>query len=298
MTKPCPACGSEAPADFATTDRNRRLGDPDLAFTYHRCRACGLIFLGNIPELGAYYPPSYYNVPSGLADLEALAATDEYKIEIVRQYVRSGRLLEIGPAYGAFALLAKRAGYDVSCIEYDPACVSFLNDVVGVEAIQSDDAAAALRTRTERFDVICLWQNLEHLPNCRTVIEEAAKKLVPGGVLIVATPNPDALQFRIFRGNWTHVDAPRHVALIPMPLLRAWGMAGGLSPALFTTTDRGSRGWNRFGWERTLANFASARALSLLLRLCGLVLTILAVPLEWTGARGACYTAVLRKDGR
>jgi 2-polyprenyl-3-methyl-5-hydroxy-6-metoxy-1,4-benzoquinol methylase len=296
MTAPCPACGSEAPADFATTDRNRRLGDRGRAFTYHRCGACGLIFLGNVPELGAYYPPSYYNVPAGLEALETLAAADRYKIEIVRQYAPTGRLLEIGPAYGAFALLAKRAGYNVACIEYDAACVSFLRNVVGVEAILADDPAATLRASAERFDVICLWQNLEHLPNCRTVVDEASKKLAPGGVLIVATPNPDALQFRIFRGNWTHVDAPRHLALIPMPLLRAWGRANGLSPALFTTTDRGSRGWNRFGWEQTLANFASARALSLLLRLCGLVLTIVAAPLEWTGTRGACYTAVLRKD--
>jgi 2-polyprenyl-3-methyl-5-hydroxy-6-metoxy-1,4-benzoquinol methylase len=295
MTAACPACGADSPLRFVTTDRNRRISDAE--FRYYLCPSCALLFLAPIPpDLGRYYPRSYYEMPSTIEELERMARADEYKVAIIRRFAPGGRLLEIGPAYGAFALLAKRAGYEVTCVELDTTCAGFLNDVVGVRAIQSAEPAAALDGMTEQFDVICSWQNLEHLPNGRAAFEAAARRLVPGGVLIISTPNPDALQFRIFGPKWTHVDAPRHVALVPMSLIRRWSAASGLTPRMLTTVDPGSRGWNRFGWEQTLANFATPRALRLLLRLIGLGLTVLAIPMEWTGTRGSCYTAVLERE--
>lgn len=295
MTARCPNCGADAPLAFRTSDRNRRLSDAE--FPYFRCPGCGLLFLHPIPQdLGRYYPPSYYGVPATLRELEAMARVDQYKIDLVQRFVPKGRLLEIGPAYGAFALLAARAGYDVECIEYDAACVAFLRRVVGVRAQRSSDAAAVLQRERGEYDVICSWQNLEHLPDARATFGAAARRLAPGGALIIATPNPNSLQLRLFGQAWTHIDAPRHVVLLPMPLLREWGKSEGLTPRLLTTTDRGSRGWNRFGWEQTLANFGRSRPVRFALRAIGLGLTLLALPLELTGDRGSCYTAVFVRD--
>lgn len=57
-----------------------------------------------------------------------------------------GRLLEVGPAHGAFALQASEGGFDVTTIEMDERCCRHLESVVGVTAIHSDrpdDAIAA-----------------------------------------------------------------------------------------------------------------------------------------------------------
>ena len=60
-----------------------------------------------------------------------------------------------------------------------------------------------------------MFQIIEHLIDPWDTLQAAAESLLPGGVLVVATPNPGAFQFRFLRGRWTHVDAPRHTALIP-----------------------------------------------------------------------------------
>ena len=69
---------------------------------------------------------------------------------------------------------------------------------------------------------IVFWHSLEHLPDPMRHLEHAARLLVPGGVLIIAIPNPESLQARVFGRRWLHLDYPRHLVHIPTaPLLDA-----------------------------------------------------------------------------
>src|SRR5438045_9538364 len=109
----CPQCGGETEPAFQTDDQNRRLGKGP--FSYRRCRDCGVIYLENVPpDLQRYYPQDYYFIARSLQELEAWANTERYKLDIVSQYRRPGRLIEVGPASGAFAYLAKHAGFEVT----------------------------------------------------------------------------------------------------------------------------------------------------------------------------------------
>ena len=91
------------------------------------------------------------------------------------------------------------------------ACVDFLNSVVGVEAIQSSDPAATMSAMEKKFDVIVLWHSLEHLPDPWFVLQSAAKRLAPGGILLIAIPNIESYDFSVLRAAWVHLDAPRHL---------------------------------------------------------------------------------------
>jgi SAM-dependent methyltransferase len=204
-------------------------------------------------------------------------------------------LVEIGPGWGAFCLLAKRAGFDVEAIEREPKCCEFLVSQVGVRAIRSDDPAAALG-QASAPDVIVLWHVFEHLPDPWVVLEAAARRLATGGVLLIATPNPDSFQLAFFGRYWTHVDAPRHLHLIPMDLLRGRAARLGLEAELVTTTDAGSIGWNDFGWRFSLANLAPHRLLKRPLRLAGRIAGKLAAVMDNREGRGSAYTAVFRKQ--
>src|SRR5207245_874933 len=98
--------------------------------------------------------------------------------------------------------------------------------------------------------------------------------------------------------RWVHVDAPRHLQLIPMSVLRRRGEALGLDPLLSTTADEGTLAWNRFGWKRSMANLLPrrpARASDLSSRILGRLLTALSRPVEESGSRGSAYTMVFRK---
>ena len=276
-----------------TRDLNR--GASDVVFRYQRCPDCGLASLVNAPpDLGRYYDAGYHEIPASAAHLERGAAHDSYKIDLVRQFATRGRLVEIGPGWGAFCLLAKRAGFEVEAIERDPRCCEFLQKELGVRAIRSDDPATAL-AQASTADAIVLWHVVEHLADPWAVLEAAARKLAPGGVLLIATPNPESFQLGLFGRYWTHVDAPRHLHLIPVRLLRSRMARLGLDAELATTTDPGSIGWNDFGWRFSLANLAPHRALKRPLRLAGRILGKVAGLVDNREGRGSAYTAVFRK---
>jgi 2-polyprenyl-3-methyl-5-hydroxy-6-metoxy-1,4-benzoquinol methylase len=296
QTATCPQCGAASRLKFIAVDSNRRISDEK--FPYFACAACNLIFLNPIPaELERYYPIEYYTLPSSRAELEDSSRHEQYKIDIVTSQVAAGRLIEVGPATGGFCFLAKEAGFDVHAIEMDARCAGFLRDVVGIRVQNSNEEAAAL-AREEPADVIALWHVVEHLRDPWAMLEAIAGKLREGGIAVIATPNPDAFQFRVWGRRWAHVDAPRHVVLIPSSLLIARMRMHGLELVRLTTSDPGGIGWNWFGWVFSAANLTAATGMKRPLRILGRIVRALVKRYEDAEGRGAAYTAVFRKAPR
>jgi 2-polyprenyl-3-methyl-5-hydroxy-6-metoxy-1,4-benzoquinol methylase len=290
---PCRACGEVAAPYLATRDYNRRVSE--VEFRYSRCERCGLLSLVNAPaDLAPYYAPDYQVLPRNDVDIERGVDHDRYKIDLVRSHVAGGRLLEIGASWGAFCLLAKRAGFAVEAIEMDPRCCDFLRTRIGVRVIQGGDEVAALGDATTP-DVIAMWHVIEHVADPWRLLARAAERLAPGGVIVIATPNPAALQFKVLRNRWVHVDAPRHLHLLPAAMLRNRMHALGLREELCTTRDAGSLRWNAFGWSWSFAGLAGSRIMKRALRLAGRVVAGIAAPLEGREGLGSAYTAVYRK---
>ncbi len=294
MTQNCLLCKNESRLLFRTKDFNRQIS-PDI-FHYYRCTSCGLIFLEPIPEnISKFYPNDYYSIPASLVELEPTTEYERYKIDIVKQFVSSGRLLEIGPAYGSFLYLAKQAGFDAEAIEMDSRCCNFIRELLGIKVIHGNDPVEGLKN-SENYDVITLWHVIEHLPNPWDVLEAISIKLNPGGFLILAAPNPSSFQFRILGRYWPHVDAPRHLQLIPLSLLKKKMLSLGLSPIWSTTTDKGALGWNVFGWMYFFANFAKHPYIKIMLNTVGKYTSILLSPIERRKNFGSAYTIVFKKE--
>lgn len=289
----CGLCGASATVALASTDRNRRLSDE--RFSYYRCTSCGTLELVPVPaDLARYYTAEYYAVPVDRGALIAGSAGERYKLDLIRPLVGSGRLVEVGPAVGGFAAVMQDAGYETSAIEMDADCCRFLREVVGVDVRETDDPAEALAGGGP-YDVVAMWHVIEHLPNPREVLTSAAAALAPGGVIALAAPNPEAFQFRVFGGRWAHLDAPRHLFLVPLDEYARLGAELGLEVALATTLDQGTLHWNEFGWRETLAGFARGRYVRAGMRVIGSTLAWACAPIERRARRGATYTLVLRR---
>ncbi len=290
----CSMCGGRRlSVAMRARDRNRRISS-DL-FTYFRCQRCDSLQMLEVPaDLDRYYPSAYYNIPDSRERLVAAAGGERYKLDIVRRYSSGFRLVEIGPAVGGFAATMQDAGYATSAIEMDATCARFLREVVGIAVQQTHDPIAGLQADGP-FDVIAMWHVIEHLPNPREVLAAAAGSLRPGGIIVLAAPNPESLQFRLFKAAWTHLDAPRHLILVPPDQLVHAGRDLGLEVSLLTTRDEGTLAWNRFGWRESFAGFASNRYPRFALRLAGSPLARIMAPVERRGRRGSTYTLVLRR---
>jgi 2-polyprenyl-3-methyl-5-hydroxy-6-metoxy-1,4-benzoquinol methylase len=295
----CPLCGGSARLGFATRDRNRRISTEP--FRYRHCLDCETLSLVDVPaDLGRFYDETAlgddYNRLPGPGEIEAIRASEAFKVAFLRGRVQPGRLVEIGAGSGGFAHAAHDAGFDVTVIERDERVCAHLRQAVGIEAINSDDPARELAALPP-LRAIAMWHVIEHLPDPGAVLDAAAASLEPGGVLALSTPNPESLQLRVLRGRWQHVDAPRHLTLIPLAALTRRAAAAGLRRVKATTADRMSRyvGW--FGWATAMdgrhPGRPSRRALT-----AAALLSIGLFPVEATGWRGAAYTAIFVKDGR
>lgn len=293
MTVTCPYCATEARRSFRSRDYNRKIGHE--VFDHYHCPHCDLIFIAPIPKnLGDYYPQTYYFIPETTAFLDENSSHEQYKIEIVKRFVSNGRLLEIGPSMGAFVYLAKQCGFEAEAIEMDSRCSDFLNNVAGIPTVNSSDACATLKT-LKPFDVVAMWHVIEHLPDPWQTLESIAEKINPDGILVLAAPNPNAFQFHVLGRYWPHLDAPRHLMLIPEQVLTEKLATLGMRLELNTTTDEGGLGWNIFGWEYFFSNMSSRARLNRLLRRLGRIIARLLRPIEGKEGRGSAYTMVFRK---
>jgi 2-polyprenyl-3-methyl-5-hydroxy-6-metoxy-1,4-benzoquinol methylase len=286
----CPLCGRMATSLLRARDLNRRTTDE--TFLYHRCPACFLIFLFPIPpEPARFYVSDYYSAPSSLEQLEAEAASEDYKIEHVRRFSAGGRVLDIGAGYGRFVYLAHKAGYHVDAIEVDDGCCDFITRMVGTRAIAHGRPEVPL-AELAPYDVITSWHALEHMADPWSVLGAAVNNLKPGGWLILSTPNAESLQFRLFGRYWAHLDAPRHVQLLPLDLVtREVTRDGRMRRVDVTTTDRGSLTYNELGWAWSLRNLTRVKRTWRL----GRALARAVHRYEQTRMRGSCYTVVFRK---
>jgi 2-polyprenyl-3-methyl-5-hydroxy-6-metoxy-1,4-benzoquinol methylase len=293
MTGQCPVCGGETATAFFVGDRNREIGSE--VFSYRRCLRCGILHLADPPsDLGAHYPDDYYVLPT-LHELDDRAEGEASKLALVRRFQPGGRLIDVGASYGLFARAAARAGYDVTAVEMNARCCEHLEQVVGVRAIRSNEPERALGD-LDRAQVITLWHVLEHVPKPWKLLEAIAERLEPGGVLGISTPNPESFQFRMLGPRWAHVDAPRHLFLIPFPTLEQGARSFGLEVAHVTTHDPVGRQLNRMGWEYALRRRPGRGPAPLPITALSVLTAGLLSPIERGGLRGAAYTAAFVKS--
>jgi 2-polyprenyl-3-methyl-5-hydroxy-6-metoxy-1,4-benzoquinol methylase len=240
--------------------------------------------------MSPFYKGGHQLIPTTLSQLRKIAKSEEYRMEPIRKYKKSGRLLEIGPWMGIFSCNAKDAGFEVTAIEMNAQCVDFLNRVVGVRAIQSCDPAATLTAMDERFNVIALWHSLEHLPNPWVVLQLAAERLAPGGILLIAVPNIESYDVSVLKSAWAHLDVPRHLFFYTARSLEKLCSANGLETLELTTSDRLSRILSRNAWCQQAASIVPIKYVR---RLLGFLLYQIAK--QKSGGNGSGLTAVVIK---
>lgn len=288
----CRLCGGPTAPGLAAVDRNRRVSGE--RFRYVRCGACGTVTLADVPQdLSRFYPPEYHGLPRTRAEAVARDPNAPHRLALVRELVPQGRLVEIGPSVGAFVARAQDAGYTTSAIEMDPACCAFIRETLDIPVVHTTDPVDAL---DGPFDAIVLWHVVEHLPEPAAFLARAADALAPGGAIVLSAPNPDSLQFRLLRARWAHLDAPRHLALLPLDAIERTAAQHGLEVVLATTSDRDAIGSNGFGWRVSFAPLTRGDGLLARgLRLGGTLVGFALAPIERSGRRGSTYTLALRK---
>ncbi len=187
-----------------------------------------------------------------------------------RSFARKGLALEIGCGAGWMLRALRSQGWRVVGVERTVSAVraATSGDHVPVFVGELD----AIRSEP-RFDLVLLFHVLEHLSDPLAVLRRCFEILRPGGRLIVAVPNFESWQARLFRGAWFHLDVPRHLMhFSPRSITRLLETVGVKVEAV----RYASWGHDPYGWVQSLLNQLGFRQNLLTRWLMGLDLGMLA----------------------
>lgn len=183
-----------------------------------RCSKCGFRFLDfNAPSdfLRDYYSRDFFEDPGvkhGFSNYESetenLRITFSERIEALRKLKPSGSLLDIGCATGAFMAEASRywkvSGVEISLYAAGEARKKNLEVFAG--AVEDSPNIK------EKFDVVTLWDTIEHLNDPLRTMEKIKKITYPDAIVALTTGNVASFTARISGQHWHLYNIPQHLS--------------------------------------------------------------------------------------
>ena len=166
-----------------------------------KCKNCHLIYMNPMEKVSQtneyYFQAKNTHAPT---IRESYLKTAESQVRLIQKYAIGPNLLDIGCAQGFFLYNASKAGYTTKGIEIsqDAAEYAIMEFGLDIEAKPFEE----LRFPENHFDVVTLWQVLEHVPYPLTVLKEVHRILKPGGLLVASTPDIAGIPAKILRKRW------------------------------------------------------------------------------------------------
>jgi 2-polyprenyl-3-methyl-5-hydroxy-6-metoxy-1,4-benzoquinol methylase len=209
---PCALCGAFDAEQILEKRITGRGPCAALAFGLWRCRACGLVRTEpqlTPQELEPYYAEEYWG---GIqpADENWIRRDQRFRTSFLHRFRSEGRVLDVGCGLGFFLRALDSKRWDRYGVEPMPVPYRQAIRSLGRERIVNADLMAA-KLPSAQFDAITFWDSLEHLPNPRAILDEAARLLRPGGIILIGLPNFGGYQARRFGQDWFALSLPHHL---------------------------------------------------------------------------------------
>jgi 2-polyprenyl-3-methyl-5-hydroxy-6-metoxy-1,4-benzoquinol methylase len=122
--------------------------------------------------------------------------------------VAGARMLEVGCAYGLFLDAARTRGYDVTGVELSKEAAEHARVERGLTVHSSQLAEAPLEGK---FDVVCAWDTLEHVPDPVEFWQAVRGLVADDGVVLFSTPYFSSLPSRLLRTRWWTLKPTEHI---------------------------------------------------------------------------------------
>lgn len=192
-------------------------------WTLYKCTNCGLIFLWPQPdwdELILHYPKQYHGYLQSKSPI--LNTFRKYGLKkriksILEHKKLKGEILDIGCASGEFLEEFRDiTGWQVTGLEVVEPAIKIAQEK-NIPVITTELLDANLRKN--KFDVITLWDVLEHVTDPSAVLSECHRILKTGGLIVIKTPDPSGIEALIFKKYWVGYEAPQHLFNFPRKVL-------------------------------------------------------------------------------
>lgn len=212
----CQLCGSA----------ERSTNFQDGPFQVVTCRQCGLVYVTPRLQgeaLAAVYDEGYWKSDDpklrGYADYAREAdlylKTFRRRMALVSRWLPArARVLDVGCAAGYFLRVLQEHGHDVHGVELSQAIAVEAIKALGQERVHIgtlDDAVAAMDYRPQSFDLVTMWDVVEHIPEPQQVLRRVRELIKPGGRFLLETQNVASRWARLLGRRWHHYKHDEHL---------------------------------------------------------------------------------------
>lgn len=222
VDRDCPICaGRELEFAFERPD----------GLCVRRCSACDTFFVCPAPsdaQIDAFY--SNYHASHFTSELNdagkiRVALRSDIPVEDIRiswlqehAQVDGATVLDVGCGKGTFLHQLAKLGAETHGVEFDPAAASIAKEL-GASSVHVGPIETMLNDRL--FDIIILKDIIEHPLRPVSLFENCVRRLKPGGLILVWTPNganvereeyPICLRVDLEHMQYLTVDSIRHLA--------------------------------------------------------------------------------------
>ncbi len=214
----CDICGCDEtqtiyPSRFSALDfkknreRSFEYASSDLARgAIVRCVNCDLVYMNprdkNVSALYEAAEDLFY-----FSSAEDRQASFEQDIKELHRVLRieSGegkKILDVGCSYGFFMDVAKRNRWEVYGCELSKKHAAFAKKNLNNVCSKDIDSCGFPE---EFFDVVVLYDVLEHVPSPKIFLQKIASHTKPDGTIVVVTPNFSSISARVMGGFWPNI---------------------------------------------------------------------------------------------
>lgn len=202
----CPSCSSADSTPVGTAN----------AVVLARCRECGLLFAVCPPsedELACIYSKSYLSF--GLNDAAIADAvfrmkrrTFDARADLIEQFRRPGRVLDVGCASGAFLCSMLARGWRAEGLEQSAQVAAHAARVSGVRVFAG--TLEQFDAQPSTYDVVHMADVIEHLRDPRGALHRIRQLITPNGLLVLTTPDTASVSARLLGRYWPNYK-PEHL---------------------------------------------------------------------------------------
>lgn len=215
--KECPLCGSNNITELYKF-RDKTVTDAD--FPIWQCSSCNFAFTQNVEDednCGKYYKSEEYishsNTNKGLKNklyhfARSIMLNRKFRFVERANNSKKGSVLDYGCGTGFFPAKMKQKGWQASGIEQDSDARKFANDNLKIDAFDKNHLN---NIEESAFDVVTMWHVMEHIYNPDLFLKKINRIVKKGGKFIVAVPNFESYDAKLYREYWAAIDAPRHI---------------------------------------------------------------------------------------
>jgi 2-polyprenyl-3-methyl-5-hydroxy-6-metoxy-1,4-benzoquinol methylase len=120
---------------------------------------------------------------------EMRAAVHQDFLEYVGRDGSPGRLLDVGCGMGVFMRRAREHGWEVHGCDTSASWVAHARELLGAPEAVTHTDALGLQPGSGCYDLITLWDVIEHIYEPREVLAHLRTLLAPNGQVFIRTPN-------------------------------------------------------------------------------------------------------------